>query len=277
MWALLGPRIANLEEHGIFNERIRKLQQEGTSALEQADRALRAKLYDRFVEAATRSWALASRVYDHVEKTQKDVLFGVLFYIALFVPFAFCMERFLFSYSDIHKRIIAFCTILILLIALIYKVHPAFQLTYSPMVVILAFFIIGLSLIVTLIIFFRFEEEMILLQSRARHIKAGEISRWKAFVAAFFLGVTNLRRRRLRTILTCVTLIILTFTIMSFTSVKTMRHRARLLYKSSAPYQGFLFKNVNWQDLPPESLSILSNHLRERRRGGPAGVAGVKG
>lgn len=259
MWALLGPRIANLEEHGIFNERIRKLQQEGTSALEQADRALRAKLYDRFVEAATRSWALASRVYDDVEKTQKDVLFGVLFYIALFVPFAFCMERFLFSYSDIHKRIIAFCTILILLIALIYKVHPAFQLAYSPMVVILAFFIIGLSCIVTLIIFFRFEEEMILLQSRARHMKAGEISRWKAFVAAFFLGVTNLRRRRIRTILTCVTLIILTFTIMSFTSVKTMRHRARLLYKSSAPYQGFLFKNANWQDLPPESLSVLSS------------------
>ncbi|MBW1678524.1 MAG: M28 family peptidase, partial [Deltaproteobacteria bacterium] len=83
MWALLGPRIANLEEHGIFNERIRKLQQQGTSALEQADRALRAKLYDRFVEAATRSWALASRVYDDVEKTQKDVLFGTLPFLSL--------------------------------------------------------------------------------------------------------------------------------------------------------------------------------------------------
>ena len=45
------------------------------------------------MEEATRSWALATRVYDHVERTQKDVLFGVLFYIALFVPFAFCLER----------------------------------------------------------------------------------------------------------------------------------------------------------------------------------------
>jgi len=259
MWGLLEPRIANLENHGIFNERIRKLQQEGTLSLKNAEQALEARLYSRFSEAAAKSWALASRVYDHVEKTQKDVLFGVLFYIAMFVPFAFCLERLLFCYSDIYKRIIAFCSILILLIAVIYKVHPAFQLAYSPMVVILAFFIIGLSFMVTLIIFFRFEQEMILLQSRAKHVKTGEISRWKAFMAAFFLGVSNLRRRRLRTALTCATLIILTFTIMSFTTVKTMRHHSRLLYQSSAPYQGFLLKNINWRDLPPEALGIISN------------------
>jgi len=258
MWALLGPRIANLEARGIFNERINKLRQEGVSALEEAKATLEAKQYDRFVEASSKSWALASRVYDDVEKTQKDVLFGVLFYIALFVPFAFCAERFLFSYTNIHKRIIAFCGILLLLIAIIYKVHPAFHLAYSPMVVILAFFIIGLSLIVTLIIFFRFEEEMKLLQSRARHMKVGEVNRWKAFAAAFFLGVANLRRRRLRTILTCVTLIILTFTIMSFTAVKSTRLHSRILYKDSAPYEGFLLKNFNWRAMPTEALSVLS-------------------
>ncbi len=264
MWALLDPRIANLENHGIYNERIRKLQSEGTAALKQAEQALAAKSYDKFAESSRKSWALASRVYDHVEETQRDVLFGVLFYIALFVPFAFCMERLVFSYSDIHKRIIAFSIILVLLIALIYKVHPAFDLTYSPMVVILAFFIIGLSLMVTLIIFSRFEQEMILLQSRARHLKSSEISRWRAFVAAFFLGVSNLRRRRLRTILTCATLIILTFTIMSFTSVKTMRRHARILYRNQTPYQGFLLKDFNWKDLPPEALGILSNAFGEK-------------
>jgi hypothetical protein len=130
---------------------------------------------------------------------------------------------------------------------------------FSLPVVILAFFIIGLSLIVTIIIFFRFEEEMILLQRRAKHMKPENISRWKAFAAAFFLGVSNLRRRRLRTILTCTTLIILTFTIMSFTSVKSLRRHTRILYQQTTPYNGFLLKNVNWQDLPTEALSVLSN------------------
>ncbi|MGD9413064.1 MAG: ABC transporter permease, partial [Desulfobacterales bacterium] len=264
MWTLLEPRISNLENRGIFNERIRALQQEGLAALRNAQLAYENKRYDEFSEASVRSWALATRVYDDVEKTQKDVLYGVLFYVALFVPFAFCMERLLFSYANIYKRIIAFCIILILLIALIYNVHPAFRLAYSPMVVILAFFIMGLSFMVTLIIFFRFEGEMIQLQTRAKMIQAEELGRWKAFAAAFMLGVSNLRRRRLRTALTCATLIILTFTIMSFTAVKSVRRHARLLYEPTAPYNGFLLKNVNWRDLPPQALGFITNNFAQK-------------
>ncbi|MCG6906152.1 MAG: peptide ABC transporter permease [Desulfobacteraceae bacterium] len=263
MWTLLTPRIAALETHGIHDERIRQLREEGVSALRQAEADLDGRRFDRAAAAAARSWALASRVYNHVQKTQKDVLFGVLFYIALFVPFAFCLERLLFSYANIHKRIVAFVAILAVLIAVIFQVHPAFQLAYSPLVVVLAFFIMGLSLVVTLIIFFRFENEMVRLQRRASRLPAGEISRWKAFVAAFFLGVNNLRRRRLRTVLTCLTLIILTFTIMSFTSVKTNRQHARMLYQDRAPYPAILMKNVNWQDLPPEALGIITNEFHD--------------
>ncbi len=106
-------------------------------------------------------------MYNDVDKTQKDVLIGVLFYVALFVPFAYCMERLFFSFVDIKKRIVAFLGFLTLIIGVVYFVHPAFQLTYSPMVVILAFFILALSLLVSLIIFFRFEREMVELQKRS--------------------------------------------------------------------------------------------------------------
>ncbi len=264
MWALLSPRIAGLEKHGIYNEKIRTLQTEGVAALKKAEADYAAKMYDSSIEAASRSWALASRVYDTVEKTQKDVLFGVLFYIALFVPFAFCLERLLFSYTDIHRRIIAFGVLLLLLIAVIYHVHPAFKLAYSPTVVILAFFIMGLSLIVTLIIFFRFEEEMVRMQKRASQVSATELSRWQAFVSAFFLGVSNLRRRRLRTALTCATLIILTFTIMSFTSVQSLRHRTRIEYQNFAPYVGFMLKKANWMSLPTEALGSLVGAFEDK-------------
>lgn len=259
MWALLTPRIANLERHGVFNEKIRQLHGEGQQALATAAAALADRRYDAFSEAAHSAWALASRVYDQVEATQKDVLMGVLFYIALFVPFAFCMERLLFCFTSIYKRILAFAAILLGVILVIYQVHPAFELAYSPTVVILAFFIMGLSLMVTLIIFTRFEEEMTLLQRRTQHFQIHEISRWKAFVAAFLLGVTNLRRRRLRTMLTCATLVILTFTIMSFTSVKSLRLHSRLALAPKAPYQGFLLKNVNWQDLAPEATAAVTS------------------
>jgi hypothetical protein len=263
MWALLAPRMANLEDHGIHDDRIDSLRQEGLTALASAETALANQTYDLFFESARRAWALASRVYEHVDRTQKDVLLGVLFYIALFVPFAFCAERLLFSYRSIYKRIVAFTIILLLLIAIIYSVHPAFQLAYSPTVVILAFFIIGLSLLVSLIIFLRFEEEMMLLQRQSQQKRADEISMWKAFSAAFFLGVSNLRRRRLRTALTCVTLVILTFTIMSFTTVNSLRRHARLQYSPEPAYQGILLKNINWRDLPTETLDIVGNSFAQ--------------
>lgn len=268
-WTLLAPRIANLESHGIFDEKIDQLRQRGLSALAESEKGQQELQYGEAREAAAESLALASRVYIQVEKTQKDVLFGVLFYIALFVPFAFCMERFLFNFTSIYRRIVGFSVILAVLIAIIYQVHPAFQLTYSPMVVILAFFILGLSLMVTLIIFFRFEEEMALLQRRATHKRPEELSRWKAFVAAFFLGVSNLRRRRLRTVLTCSTLIILTFTIMSFTTIKSSRQQNLLQFQDTAPYHGLLLKKLNWGSLPSQATDILVNSMQELEHPAP--------
>lgn len=268
-WTLLVPRIENLESHGIFDERINELKTRGMATLETSQKSLAELNYSTARESAAEALALAARVYVQIEKTQKDVLFGVLFYIALFVPFAFVMERFLFSFSNIYKRILGFSAILLLLITIIYNVHPAFDLAYSPMVVILAFFIIGLSFMVTLIIFFRFEDEMVLLQRRASHKRPEEISRWKAFTAAFFLGVSNLRRRRLRTILTCITLIILTFTIMSFTTIKSNMKQVRLLFQPKAPYQGLLLKKVNWHSLPPEATDILVTSMSSINKPAP--------
>jgi ABC-type lipoprotein release transport system permease subunit len=268
-WTLLVPRIEHLENHGIYDEKISSLQERGQAALSRAGEA-RAHFDHATVRAASaEALALAARVYVQVEKTQKDVLLGVLFYIALFVPFAFVMERFLFNYANIYKRIVAFSLILLLQIAIIYSVHPAFALAYSPMVVILAFFIIGLSFLVTLIIFFRFEDEMVLLQRRASHKRPQEMSRWKAFSAAFFLGVSNLRRRRIRSILTATTLIILTFTIMSFTTIKSSNQQVRLPFQSEAPYQGLLLKKMSRLSLPPQATDILVNSMAAISRSAP--------
>ncbi|MFP5259261.1 MAG: FtsX-like permease family protein, partial [Acidobacteriota bacterium] len=259
MWALVGPRIATLESHGIVSERIRDLTERGRALYADALAAKDGKRYDAMVAAARSSWALAVRVYNDVEKTQRDVLLGVLFYIALFIPFAYCVERVVFNYADIHKRIAAFLGTLAAVIAVVYAVHPAFKLTYSPLVVIIAFFILGLSVMVAAIIFMRFEREMTALQRRASHVKSTEIGGMRAFAAAFVIGVSNLRRRKIRTALTCLTLIILTFTIMSFTSIKSTRDEGAAQLSERAPYLGVLLKNIGWQSLPPESLAVLAD------------------
>ena len=259
MWTLLTPRIDNLEERGIVNERIRTLRSQGGDDLKRARGFRETRQWDKFIESARSSLAKASRVYNDVDRTQKDVLVGVLFYVALFVPFAYCMERLFFSFVDIKKRIGAFLGFLVGIIGVVYFVHPAFQLTYSPLVVILAFFILALSLLVSLIIFFRFEREMVELQKRSAHVKLTGISPMAAFGAAFVLGVGNLKRRPVRTFLTFVTLVILTFTIMNFTTVKSVREKGWSQFSDTATYTGRMLKYFNWQDVPPEALSVIEN------------------
>ncbi|GFK94312.1 hypothetical protein NNJEOMEG_02154 [Fundidesulfovibrio magnetotacticus] len=259
MWDLVGPRVRNLEAHGIFNERIRAMTDEGRAQLAKAEELRQGGRYDEALSQARASWAFAAKVYADVEKTQKDVLMGVLFYIALFVPFAYCMERLIFAFADIHKRILGFLGILTAVIGVIYNVHPAFKLTYSPLVVILAFFIIALAGVVAFIIIMRFEQEMEEMQRRAKHVKASEIGKLKAFAASFAIGVTNLRRRKIRTSLTCATLVILTFTIMSFTSVRSARVDHAVRFSPQSTYQGVMLKDLGWKSIPVEAENVLSD------------------
>lgn len=253
MWALLGPRIDNLERHGIVNERVRDLRARGENLLRLADGLREDRRWDSHTEAARGALSLASLAYNDVDTTQRDVLAGVLFYIALFIPFAYCAERLLFGFASINRRITAFCAILLGIITVIYNVHPAFQLTYSPAIVILAFFILGLSAMVAFIIFMRFEREMKELQRRSRHMRGPAVSRGAAMAAAAAIGVSNLRRRPLRTALTCATLVILTFTIMNFTTARSVRQAGWVSFSAQAPYHGLLLKDVGWRTLPPEA------------------------
>ncbi len=242
---LLGGRLANLSEHGISNRYLENLYERSSQQLETASQALDQKRYGIFWQNTLSAWATLNTIYAEAERTQRDVLTGVMFFIALFVPFAYCLERYLFAFRNVYKQIVAFFTILMTTIFVIKGLHPAFELTYSPMVVIVAFFIVGLSVMVSWIIFMRFEEEMADTHSVTgeSHLSTPQVSKWQAFGAGFAIGVSNLNRRKLRTGLTCLTLIILTFTVMSFTNVRSLHTTTHTRIAATNPYDGILIRH----------------------------------
>jgi cell division protein FtsX len=261
MVRLTTPRVDTLRRHSIVNQRIDGLLATAQEELSLAEKAAAELRHEAAAHHTGNSLAAIVRVYNDVEKTQRDVLGGVLFFIALFIPFAYCMERLLFAHVAIHKRLISFSGLLLAIIAIIAAVHPAFKLTYSPLVVILAFFILGLSAVVTMILGGRFEREMQNLQHRVHVAKGRGISFWSAFAAAFAIGVTNLRRRKVRTALTTATLAILTYTLLNFTSVKNSLEHGAVRYGETAPYQGVLLKAPEWKNLPAELAGELTAAL----------------
>jgi hypothetical protein len=259
LFFLNGSRLASLSEHGINNATLKSVYDSSAEDLEEAGKNLSASDYSHFWTRIIPAWAKQDVVYREIDHEQKDVLSGVMFFIALFVPFAYCMERYLFGFRQIYKQIAAFLTILIATILVIRALHPAFQLTYSPLMVIMAFFIMCLSLFVSWIIFSRFEQELARgrrdYQSGAEHV-----SRRQAFGAGFSIGVSNLNRRKLRTALTCATLVVLTFTVMSFTSVKSSFRTSRTRIDREASYPGILVRSPFKLPISPlllEDIKVL--------------------
>ncbi|MCE5245200.1 MAG: FtsX-like permease family protein [Syntrophobacteraceae bacterium] len=260
MYHLLRERIERLTRHGIVNRHLETLFQDASGTLKQSSEDIGSYRYEDFWTHVVSSWARLNLVYNEVESTQRDVLGGVMFFIALFVPFAYCVERFLFAFRNIYQQLSAFFLILVATILAIKSLNPAFQLTYSPMVVIIAFFIVGLSLLVSWILFMRFEREMSELRRHASQVKTPQDGKWQAFGAGFSIGVSNLNRRKLRTGLSCLTLVILTFTVMSFTNVKSLHSTARTRIADDASYNGVLLHHQYRLSLGPltfESVRTL--------------------
>ena len=85
------------------------------------------------------------------------------------------------------------------------------------------------------------------------------MGRISASLAAFHLGIANMKRRKLRTWLTFVTLLLLTFTVLSFTSIKSTLQFHQLHRDSEGGYPGVLVRSQFWGALEGGGLRLCGD------------------
>jgi ABC-type lipoprotein release transport system permease subunit len=246
MWTLDEARIAKLQKYGITNNLVSEAHKSAQEQLDKASEYLREYRYDEFISAARSAWSLESRAYPAVRSTADDVVKGIIFYMALLLPFSFFLERLLIGHPDLKWQLLGTGGIFLGIFAVLYVVHPAFALTPTSIVILLAFIILALGCLVTSIIVTKFEEQMKTVKYEQTGVHTADVGRLSASGAAFSLGVSNMRRRKTRTILTCLTLILLTFTVMSFTSVVQAVRANKILIPKLSPYNGVLIRDKTW-------------------------------
>jgi ABC-type antimicrobial peptide transport system permease subunit len=269
MWSLNDSRIKRLEKYRIVNQGINELHERAWNprandpakrgALERARVAMEQKDWETFHHASRAAWGFESRAYPDVQRTSLDVVQGVLFYLALLIPFAYFMERLVFGSYDL-KRQISYAFLIFMGIFLLFsQVHPAFDITMNPVIVLLAFIMGALSVIVIMMIGGKFEEQLKLMNREVSGVHKADIGRVSVAVAAFNLGISNMRRRKARTILTCITLVLLTFTVLSFTSVvQTMRFN-QVPSPGTPRYNGLMIRTAMWDQLQEPAYRLLAD------------------
>ncbi len=259
MWSLNESRMRELKSFAIENQRLTDLHARAREELDQAELAMNERRWSAFMRHTRAAFGLESRAYPDVKSTQNDVVQGIIFFMALVIPCALFTERLIFTAATIKNQILGFTGVFLAIWIVLWLVHPAFQLS-NPFVILLAFIIIALAILVMSIISSRFNEQMKKLRTEVAVIHDTDVSRSSASLTAFQLGISNMKRRKTRTVLTFLTLLLLTFTVLSFTSIQTGMRFNQIQRDNEGLYEGILIRSKAWNPMEDSVLDYaLSN------------------
>lgn len=217
-WTLNESRLANLRQYGIVQNELERLH---TLAEELRDGASEdAAPADADARRAA-SLAFSQRTYLPVRGVTNDLIKAVVVLLLLAIPFSAALERLVIGSPNVYRQIIAFAAIFLAVFATLYVVHPAFRFATFPVVVLLAFVIIIMSGFVIYVMWSKFEHEVKLMQGVATASHRSTRNHRNTAAAAVSLGISTMRRRPLRTALTALTIVLLTFTLLFFGSLSS--------------------------------------------------------
>jgi hypothetical protein len=239
--ALNGMRSDRIEAKGVTIASARALYKKADGYLADADAARADRREMDFLERSVLSLSYAIRSYLIVRTTTTDLVKAIALFLALVIPFCVFTTKLLSPWTDIRAQISVFLAIFIVMAIGLAMLHPAFSLSQTPMMVLLAFAMVGLAVFVMLILHSRFDANLKRMVEEAQGVESVESSRKTLASVAFSVGVNNMRRRRIRTTLTATTIVLVTFTMLSVISVGQSLEPYRRRTDSQSPYNGVLF------------------------------------
>jgi ABC-type lipoprotein release transport system permease subunit len=263
LWRLNQFRLDRMKRHGISNTYLDGLHAQAASKLKESQDALKTLDYQSAVAAARAAWGLSARVYPDVKATASDVVQSAMLFLALLIPFAYLAERLLVGKPEASQQVAWVGAIFLAVFLILRAVHPAFQIALTPVMILLSFIIIALSVILSSLIGTRFFDFLRETREQMQGVHQSEVSRVSLALAAFSIGVSNMRKRPLRTFLTCLTVVVLTFAVLSLTSVLQALKQKKFSLDKPAPYSGLLFRDPKWANLNDPALGRLKTELSQ--------------
>ena len=203
--------------------------------------------------------ALSYLILNHpvIRGSVSEAVWGILWYMGLLVPFIFFFEKLVFGFSDIRRQLLAEGAIFLIVFALLRILHPAFHMIRSSAMILLGFIIILIVGSVTIVLSGKFQENIDALRRAQGGVKGAHGNKAGIVMTAFMLGLNNMHKRKVRTGLTCATLVLMTFVMICFTSVQSnIVEKERAIGR--AAYQGILVREKQFRPIADAEISALN-------------------
>jgi hypothetical protein len=273
MQALAERRQSLYKQFGIHDQAVAQAFTRSAAMLNEAERAASAMQWQNAVGAARETWGIVEKFYPRVLKLGRDAVFSVIILMALLVPACVFLEKLIIGSRTVIGHLLGATGIFVTAVVFLRFFHPAFQISVSPFIVMIAFIMILMSLIVLVISYGRFEVLLHRVRNAGGEAEAESITLASSLATALRLGVSNLKKRPSRTLLTTLTVTILTFSIVAFVSVHgtdslSMRPLAqdrdiegRDVEPLPVNYNGVLFREFYWQPLSQNVTSAIQTEF----------------
>jgi len=139
----------------------------------------------------------------------------------------------------------------------LWSFHPAFKISSSPLIIVLAFAIIFMSLAVIFVVYGKFDTELKKISS-GRSGDAMSLARAGVLSSAVVLGIANMRKRKFRTALTSITIVLITFAVLCFTSARRYLDTTTLPTGVASSHPGVQLRQRGYRPLP----EVIVQNLR---------------
>ncbi len=219
----------------------------------------------RYFAGKSASAAYSRGAYSPSVSVITDLVNAVVLLLLMAMPFAYALERLIIGTPHIYRQIGWFTAFFLLTFILLYLVNPAFSIAATPVVIFLAFAIILLSSLVIFIMIRKLQAELKKLQGLSVSVHSADVSRLSTMLAAVHMGISTMRRRPLRTLLTASTVVLLTFTILAFASFGTSWGlRERYEGPLTNPPPRILVRSQLWSPVGDGVYETLRGHFDGR-------------
>ncbi len=249
MTFLNGQRLALLDRYAMSDERAHKFHDRAGDFLEQSQQTDVSELESTL--AARDAVTYAELNHPVLRHSIREAVISIIWYLCLLVPFVFFFEKLAFGFNDVRKQLAAVAAIFLIAFVALRMLHPAFEMIRSSLMILLGFIIVLIAGGISLLFSGKFKENFEQLKAKRGQVSAAEVNTMGVVGTAFMLGLNNMHRRKVRTGLTCGTLVLITFAMICFTSIQSDLVDSEVAL-GKAHYQGLLVKN---EDLAPISNS----------------------
>lgn len=229
--------------------------------LADALRTLSEHKYDQSYDCAFAVWANEFHSYAEIRTLIQDSSNTIVFFTIMLIPFSILLEGLLFEHKNPFKRSLTIGAIIITFLIILSTSHPGFKVSPNAPLVLMGFAITSLISPALVILFWKSWDYAKEFRTRYLGKHFTEISTASALLLAFSMGISNMRRRKLRTVLALLSLVLITFALVSLSSFPEIIVPATTEFERKTEYNGLLIREPRYSPINDETISILNETI----------------